>query len=103
MTTAVDSKEFSNISANTAAFYLQGGLYTVAAIGSFASGSVELQMLGPDQSTFLSVPAAYTAGAALKISTSNGMISGYLPPGTYRFTLTSATGVSCSVTGIPIS
>jgi hypothetical protein len=96
MTTAVDAKSFSNISANTAQFYLKGGNYMVAAIATFGGGSVELQALGPDQSTFLSLPTA------LKL-TANGMISGFLNPGQYRFTIVTATAVSCSVAGMPIS
>jgi hypothetical protein len=95
MTTAVDSKLFSNISATTAAFTLKGGYYMVAAV--FAGTSVELQALGPDQATFLSLPTA----AKL---TASGMISAaYLPPGQYRFTLTSVTSADCSVAGVPIS
>jgi hypothetical protein len=101
MTTAVDGQEFSNISANTAVFTLKGGFYLISAIGT-GFGSVELQALGPDQSTFLSMPAAYPVATALKL-TSNGSISGYLPPGQYKFVITTATAVYCSVTGVPIS
>ncbi len=91
---AGDSQEFSNIAANTAAFKLQGGYYMVAAVATFGGGSVELQALGPDQSTWLSLPTA------LKL-TANGTIAGYLPPGQYRFTIATATGVYCSVAGVP--
>ena len=56
MSDPVDSKEFSNISATTAAFTLNGGYYMVAAVATFGGGNVELQMLGPDQSTWLSAP-----------------------------------------------
>jgi hypothetical protein len=95
MPTAVDAKSFSNISATTAAFTLKGGYYVVAAI--FAGTSIELQALGPDQQTFLSLPTP----ARLMAS---GMISAaYLPPGQYRFTLTGVTGADCSVAGVPIS
>jgi hypothetical protein len=96
MTTAVDSKLFSNISATTPPFFLKGGDYMVSAIATFGGGSVELQALGPDQSTFLSLPTA------LKL-TANGMISGFLAPGQYKFVIVSATAVFCSVAGIPIS
>ena len=92
----VDSQEFSNISASTSAFKLQGGYYVVAAVATFGGGSVELQALGPDQSTWLSLPTALKLTAA-------GMIAGYLPPGQYRFAITTATGVYCSVAGVPIS
>ncbi len=43
MTTAVDGKTFSNIAATTAAFYLKGGQYVVAAVATFSAGNVELQ------------------------------------------------------------
>ena len=96
MTTPVDGKSFPNISANSAQFGLKGGYYVVAAIGTIPT-SVELQMLGPDGSTFVSLPTA------LKVTASGGTAGGYAPPGQYRFTLTSATGVTCSVAGVPIS
>ena len=102
MTTPVDAVEFSNISATTAPFPLKGGFYMVACVATFGGGNVELQALGPDQSTYLSVPAALPVGAALKL-TANGTISGYLPPGQYRFAIATATGVNCSVAGVPIS
>jgi hypothetical protein len=57
MTTPVDGKSFPNISANSAQFGLKGGYYVVAAIGTITT-SVELQMLGPDGSTFVSLPTA---------------------------------------------
>ncbi|WP_316176261.1 hypothetical protein [Bradyrhizobium sp. SZCCHNRI1073] len=96
MTTAVDGKLFSNISASTAAFPLKGGYYMVAAVATFGGGNVELQLLGPDQTTWLSAPTALKLTAA-------GAIAGYLPPGQYRFTITTATAVYCSVAGVPIS
>jgi hypothetical protein len=95
MTTTTDSKSFSNISATTASFELYGGNYLVAAVAAtWASGNVEAQILGPDQSTWLSAPTA------LKLS-SNGTISGELCPGVYRFAVTSAVGVYCSIAAIP--
>src|SRR5690349_5986705 len=90
MATAVDSKSFSNISANTAAFTLKGGYYVVEAIATWGGGNIELQMLGPDGSTYLSLPTP------LKL-TANGSIAGYLPPGQYRFTITTATAGYCTV------
>lgn len=91
---SVDSQLFSNISASTAAFTLKGGNYMVAAVATWSGGNVELQALGPDEATWLSLPTA------LKLS-ANGMISGYLPPGQYRFTVATATAIYCSVAGIP--
>jgi hypothetical protein len=96
MTTAVDGKTFSGLSANSPQFELKGGYYVVCAIGTITT-SVELQMLGPDGATFVSLPTA------LKVTTSGGTAGGYAPPGQYRFTLTAATGVTCTVDGVPIS
>jgi hypothetical protein len=96
MSDPVDSKEFSNIAATTAPFNLNGGYYMVACVATFGGGNVELQILGPDQSTYLSAPTA------LKLS-ANGTIAGYLPPGVYKFVVTTATAVYCSVAGVPLS
>lgn len=93
---SVDAQSFSDIAASTAAFTLKGGYYMVAAIATWSSGSVELQALGPDGSTWLSLPTA------LKL-TANGMIAGYLPPGQYRFTVVTSTAIYCSVAGVPLS
>jgi hypothetical protein len=96
MSDPVDSKSFSNISATTSSFELFGGYYFVAVVATFGGGNVELQLLGPDQSTWLSAPTALKLTAA-------GTIAGYLPPGLYRFAITTATAVYCSVAGVPLS
>jgi hypothetical protein len=94
MTSAVDAVSLTNLSASTAAFKLNGGYYLVSAIAaSWSGGNIELQALGPDGSTWLSLPTA------LKLS-ANGEIGGYLSPGQYRFTVTTTTGISCSVAGV---
>jgi hypothetical protein len=96
MTTAVDEASFSNISATTAAFPLKGGYYLTEVIGT-GFGTVDFQVLGPDQSTWLATPTA-------SHFTANGIVAtGYLPPGQYRFAIATTTGVSCSVSGVPIS
>jgi hypothetical protein len=91
-----DSHAFSNISASTAAFTLLGGRYMAAAVATFGGGSVKLQCLGPDGSTYLSVNG--TAGDFSAAGTSAVL---YLPAGQYRFTIATATAVYCSVAAIP--
>jgi hypothetical protein len=95
MSTAVDSQEFSNISATTAAFRLRGGYYLIAASATFGGGTVKFQLLGPDQSTWLDFPTAISF-------TGNGTSTTYAAPGQYRFTIATATAVYCSAAGIPI-
>jgi hypothetical protein len=87
----VESQVFSNIAANTAGFTLRGGLYGVKATATFSAGSVTLQVLADDGSTWLTAMTAFSAA---------GYASAYLPAGTYRFGVTTATAVYCSVTGI---
>jgi hypothetical protein len=96
MSDPLDAVAFSNISASTPAFGLKGGYYFCACVATFGGGNVELQVLGPDQSTWLSAPTA------LKFTTA-GTIAGYLPPGEYRFAIASATAVYCSVAGVPLN
>jgi len=93
--TAQDAKSFSGISASTTGFYLKGGTYLIEAVATWGGGNIELQALGPDGSTYLSLPTA------LKL-TANGTIQGQLAPGLYRFTVTTATAITCSVAGIPV-
>lgn len=94
MTTAVDGQGFSNISASTSGFKLKGGSYGVTAVATFGGGSVKLQRLALDGSTYVSMASAgdFTAAGGAIIN---------LPPGTYRFTIATATAVYAEVQGIP--
>jgi hypothetical protein len=94
MPTATESKTFSNIGATTAAFALRGGKYAVTAVATFGGGSVKFQILGADGSTFISVSSAtdFTAAGEATID---------IPPGQYRFTVTTATAVFASVARVP--
>ncbi len=95
MSSANDSKLFSNISASTSPFVLEGGKYGVAAVATFGGGSVKLQALLPDGSTYASVSSGTDLAAA-------GYATVDLTPGTYRFTIATATAVYCSVAKIPL-
>ena len=89
---SVDSQIFSNISATTATFQLSGGLYGIDYLATWGGGSVTLEKLGPDGSTYL--PAAVAA-------TANGSIAVYLTACTYKFVIATASAVYLSIQRIP--
>jgi hypothetical protein len=80
----------ASASATQGPFSLLGGKYGVTVSGTFP-GTVALQTLGPDGSTFLSTATSFTA---------NGYAAVDLPPGKVQLAIATATGVSASV--IPI-
>lgn len=92
--TATDGKGFSNISASTSGFALKGGRYGIAVTATFGGGSVKLQRLAGDGSTYVSMSSScdFTAAGGAIVD---------LPPGTYRFTIATATAVYAEVSGIP--
>lgn len=91
---ASEAQVFSNISATTAAFHLNGGKYAFAAHATWSSGSAKLQVLLPDGSSYVSV----SSGTDL---TADGFAVVDLPPGTYQIAIATATAVYASVTRIP--
>jgi hypothetical protein len=89
---SVERFSFSNISSNSSQFTLRGGSYGAAVhAGSYGGGNVALQRLADDGSTWVNVLPAFTA---------DGMGTVNLPSGTYRFGVTTATGIYCDVTSI---
>ena len=78
-----DGATFSaQVAGNTVAFVLHGGEYGVFAVG----GACHLDILGPDGSTW--VPVVTLAAA--------GYQTVQMPPGSYRFSTTTATSFSVS-------
>jgi hypothetical protein len=75
--TVCETKAFSNVSATTSQFLLKGGRYLLACIAS-TYGTVTLQALGPDGSTWLTAATAFAA---------NGTETADLCPGQYRVAL----------------
>ena len=65
MSRALDGQSFSNISATTAAFNLDGGQYGVNYIATWGGGSVTLEQLAADGSTYVPVVAGFTANGSL--------------------------------------
>lgn len=74
---ADESETFSNISATTAAFPLRGGTYGISCHAS-TFGTVTLQILAGDGSTWLTAATAFSA---------DGYETASLMPGSYRIAL----------------
>lgn len=87
----VESIKFSNISATPAPFCLDGGLYSVAVVATFGGGSVTLEALGPDGTTYINVNAFLA----------QDIENYWLPPGTYKLAIATATAVYATITRIP--
>lgn len=87
------SVRFKAIAATTAAFTLYGGVYVMDANATWGGGSVTLERLGADDTTYIAVATALSADGT------SGAIA--LPPGTYKFVVVSATALYVSVTRIP--
>lgn len=68
---------FSNIQATSTAFSLQAGEYAVECIAT-TFGTVTLQLLGPDGSSYVTAATAFSA---------NGVAVYKLPSGTYKITI----------------
>jgi hypothetical protein len=86
------SVNFDNIAATTDPFPLTGGHYAVSSVATWGGGNVALDMLGPDGSTYIPAFTAMTANAYATV---------FLPPGQYRFTITTATAVYLNLCRIP--
>jgi len=88
---AHEAVKFSNIAATTAAFTLTGGHYWIGAKAT-GFGTVGLQTLLPDGTTFVASHTAFSA---------DGFTTAFLPPGTYKFVIATATAVYAGVVRIP--
>lgn len=83
-----------NISADSSAFYLQGGLYGVMVEGDF-SGSGNITLQGKAASgTYVTVLTAFSA---------DGYATVYLPNGIYKFTVSGTIATTyATVSPIPV-
>lgn len=83
--------QFSNLSASPAAFVLRGGLYGVTVSATWSSGTVTLQRLSNDGSTYVTCLTAFSA---------NGYATVYLPRGTYQLTIATASAVYADICAV---
>ncbi len=82
---------YKNVSATQGPFVLRGGQYAVTVIATWGGGSVTLQRLADDGSTYVTALTAFSA---------NGYATVNLPSGTYQFTIATATAVYVDITSI---
>lgn len=105
-----ESQVFSNVAATTAAFLLNGGQYGVDVVATFGGGSVKLQKLGADGSTWVDMLQTFEKADGTGTTPIDQIIgsfgaAGYkaffLPPGNYRFAITTASAVYIALARIP--
>lgn len=90
---AIAGNVLSNASAgNSTAFYLTGGLYAITTV-STGTGTIDLEVLGPDGSTWIA--------AMTQITTTSKFQTQQLPPGTYRWATATFTAIYATVSRIP--
>lgn len=90
---AVANHVLNNVTAVTqGAFQLTGGQYAVETVGTGA-GSITLQKLAADGTTWYTASTSVVAGPTLATA--------QLPPGAYRWTTAGFTAVYASVSRIP--
>ena len=73
-------------------FELDGGLYGIDYSATWGGGSATLSKLAADGVTYVTAATAFSA---------NGYVSVYLPKGTYRITVATATAVYIGINRIP--
>jgi hypothetical protein len=91
MATSTEAITFSGIASTTAAFTLRGGKYAFTVTATFGGGTVKLQTLAGDGSTWLDI-SSQTAAASVAVD---------LAPGQYRIAIATATAVFVIVGRVP--
>ena len=84
-------------------FKLRGGKYLFGAVAaSWGSGTISLQVLGPDGATYLAITRSGLTGPAASLSANGSLTDIEMPPGQYQIVNSAATGAaSAYVAGIP--
>lgn len=98
MATGTDSFTLSNAAASSAAFPLKGGNYVFSAVATFGGGTVKLEMLAADGSSFLVVQNI--AGTAASLNAAGTICGLVLPAGMYKIVVATATAVYANVAGV---
>lgn len=83
----------TNASVTSSAFYLRGGKYGVVASATFGGGSITLQILAPDGTTYVTALTAFTAAGYSTVD---------LPPCVCKIAIATATAVYAAVSPVPI-
>ena len=89
--------DFTGASSTQGPFHLAAGTYAIACTATFSSGSVILQILGPDNATYVNVGGAAGSGGNF---TSAGYQTVQLPDCTVQVAITTVTAVAFSATRI---
>lgn len=84
----VENVAFTNKSATPASFTLRGGNYGIEVVATWGGGSVTLNRLAADGSTYVSTGISFTA---------NGYQNVNLPSGTYQLAIATATAVYADI------
>jgi hypothetical protein len=82
---------YKNVSATQGPFTLRGGQYAVTVIATWGGGSVTLQRLADDGSSYVTCLTAFSA---------NGYATVNLPSGRYQFAVATATAVYVDITSV---
>jgi hypothetical protein len=92
-TSSTQSVQFSNIGTGaTAQFAIKGGKYSASSSATFGGGNQQLQILALDAVTWINVGSSITAA---------GLTTYDLPPGQYRWNITTATANYIALTTVP--
>ena len=104
MTQNEESVSFSNIAATTSPFVIKGGRYLVG-IKASNYGTVKLQQLAQDGSTYLDLKLVADAGTDIVTGSwaADGAKAFDLAAGQYRLTVASATAIYASITRVPLA
>lgn len=99
---------FSNVSASQPVTITLGGRYRMSVSATFGGGSVKLQQLSPDGSTFVDLEAPFNnAGTEVDLVvgtfSANGSKEFVLSPGTYQVTIATATAVYVAIARAPLA